>query len=281
MKVGITGKQGHLGARIAAKLQAQGHAVVRLTDVFDEGLLAGQLQGVEAVVDTMSGFKAGGFPRPESQKIESKGHRILIAACQKHKVEHFVFVSVIGAPKATVALPHFYEKAVAEEFLKTQASEGFRVTVLRPGMFLDQVDGRIEKGLEKGKYECIGSADVAFAVTSTPQVVEAVVCALHSQSKENFRVFDICAANATPKELTAAFSQVLQKPIALKPLPFGVFAILTAIPSLFEPGLKNLKEMMRFFLQGKYEGKCEDGQRLGLGKKSLEDLIRDTMTRSV
>ena len=42
-------------------------------------------------------------------------------------------------------------------------------------MFIDQEDGRIEKGLQKGVYQHLGAKNVKLAFTTTDQVIEELI----------------------------------------------------------------------------------------------------------
>jgi uncharacterized protein YbjT (DUF2867 family) len=254
MRILIVGSNGHLGSKIAGALRSAGDVeLVAATraegfDVRDPATLGRVSGAFDVVVDNVSAYRAGGFPRPDHRRIEREGHRNL-AAFAKARGARAVLVGVLGSDAVDESVPHFLEKRLAEERYR---EAGVALTTVRPGMFLDQEDGRIEKGLNKGVYEHIGPLDVRFAVVETDAVVDAVVAAVRSAPASAFEVREVALGNWTAHELAAQMAKRRGRPIRASALSLGAFSAMTAIPALFSPGLRNLRGMMRFIASGRF-----------------------------
>lgn len=146
----VVGATGQLGTAVVHKLVARGQPVrafVRRTaqyqhlqgpgvelafgDLRDPASLDAACQGVEVVIATANAIVPQG---PSSfEAVEGKGYQDLIAACKKHGVKQFIFISVPVTPHDS-AVPSFRYKRLNEERL--QAS-GLNYTILRASLFMD------------------------------------------------------------------------------------------------------------------------------------------------
>jgi uncharacterized protein YbjT (DUF2867 family) len=146
----VVGATGQVGTAVVRKLVAGGQPVrafVRRTskyqhlqrpgvelafgDLRDPASLDAACQGVGAVIATANAIVPQG---PSSfEAVEGKGYQDLIAACQKHGVKQFIFLSVPVTPHDD-SVPSFRYKRLNEERL--QAS-GLNYTILRASLFMD------------------------------------------------------------------------------------------------------------------------------------------------
>lgn len=146
----VVGATGQLGTAVVHKLVARGQPVrafVRRTaqyqhlqgpgvelafgDLRDPASLDAACQGVEVVIATANAIVPQG---PSSfEAVEGKGYQDLIAACKKHGVKQFIFISTPVTPHDS-AVPSFRYKRLNEERL--QAS-GLNYTILRASLFMD------------------------------------------------------------------------------------------------------------------------------------------------
>lgn len=146
----VVGATGQLGTAIVRKLVAGGQPVrafVRRTskyqhlqgpgvelafgDLRDPASLDDACRGAQVVIATANAIVPQG---PSSfEAVEGKGYQDLIAACQKHGVKQFIFISVPVTPHDDT-VPSFRYKRLNEERL--QAS-GLNYTILRASLFMD------------------------------------------------------------------------------------------------------------------------------------------------
>ncbi len=205
-------------------------------------------KGSDVVIDNVSAFKAGGFPRVDHQKIVHQAHRNLAEWAQRIGARA-ILIGVLGSDEVDESVPHFLEKRDAEKAYRDAAVPLISV---RPGMFIDQEDGRLEKGFQKGVYQHLGPTDVKLAFTETKKVVAAVVQAVNDKpSSVKFRVVSV-GQNWTAAEFAAVMSTRLGKPVKVSALPLPLFSAITFLPRLFSPGLRNLLGMMQFIASGRF-----------------------------
>jgi len=146
----VVGATGQVGTAVVRKLVAGGkpvRAFVRRTsnyqhlqgpgvelafgDLRDPASLDAACQGAQAVITTANAIVPQG---PSSfAAVEGKGYQDLIAACQKHSVQQFIFLSVPVTPHDS-AVPSFRYKRLNEERLQTS---GLNYTILRASLFMD------------------------------------------------------------------------------------------------------------------------------------------------
>ena len=146
----VVGATGQLGTAIVRKLVAGGQPVrafVRRTgqyqhlqgagvelafgDLRDPASLDAACRGAEVVIATANAILPQGSSSFEA--VEGKGYQDLIAACQKHGVKQFIFISVPVTPYDDT-VPSFRYKRLNEQRL--QAS-GLNYTILRASLFMD------------------------------------------------------------------------------------------------------------------------------------------------
>lgn len=146
----VVGATGQLGTAVVRKLAAAGQPVrafVRRTgryqhlqgpgvelafgDLRDPASLDAACQGADVVIATANAIVPQG---PSSfEAVEGKGYQDLIAACQKHGVKQFIFISAPVTPHDNT-VPSFRYKRLNEARL--QAS-GLNYTILRASLFMD------------------------------------------------------------------------------------------------------------------------------------------------
>ncbi|MCW2705711.1 MAG: NAD-dependent epimerase/dehydratase [Blastococcus sp.] len=136
----VTGGTGRLGQRLLGPLQAAGHSVRQLSrrgtgpggvraDLATGRDLASALAGAELVVHAASD------PRGDPWQVDVAGTRRLVEAVDRGRLQHLVYVSIVGVDK----IPYGYYRAkfAAEQVL---LASGLPVTLLRATQFHDFVD---------------------------------------------------------------------------------------------------------------------------------------------
>lgn len=146
----VVGATGALGSSVASELLARGHAVRILVrpgsdakqlielgaepvegDLKEPDSLARACAGVGTVVTTAN---SAGRGEPDTvETVDRAGNRSLIQAAAAGAVEHFVFVSAVGASLDN-PVPFFRAKAETELALR---ESGMAWTVLQPNLFMD------------------------------------------------------------------------------------------------------------------------------------------------
>ncbi|MEX0890565.1 MAG: SDR family oxidoreductase [Gemmatimonadota bacterium] len=152
----VVGATGALGSSVAGQLLARGHTLRILVrpgsdasaliqagaepvegDLKDPASLARACAGVSAVVTTAN---SAGRAEPDTvDSVDRAGNLSLIQAAADAGVEHFVFVSAVGASDDS-PVPFFQAKAAAERTLR---ESGMAWTILQPNVFMDVWVGMI------------------------------------------------------------------------------------------------------------------------------------------
>jgi len=146
----VAGATGVLGGMIARRLLEQGRDVrvlarpnsqyqsleeagaeVVFGDLKDRASLDAALRGVRTVITTANSAVRGGDDTPET--VERQGNRNLIDAAKEAEVEHFIFVSALGASPDS-PMDFMRGKAETEQYLR---ESGVPFTILSPNIFME------------------------------------------------------------------------------------------------------------------------------------------------
>ena len=100
-------------------------------DLRDRASLDAAVDGVETVISTANSAMRGGADNPQSVDLE--GNRNLIEAARDASVEHFIFVSLLGADPNH---PTLFVQAKAQSEASLRAS-GMDYTILAPTAFME------------------------------------------------------------------------------------------------------------------------------------------------
>lgn len=129
MKITVLGGTGRAGARIVARLAADGHQVVAASRSTGTDALTGQgldaaLAGAAAVVD------AGNAPTDDPASYFARSTRGLLDAAKRQGVRHHLLLSVVGADRMDT--PYMRGKVAQEELVR---SSGTGYTIVRATQF--------------------------------------------------------------------------------------------------------------------------------------------------
>jgi uncharacterized protein YbjT (DUF2867 family) len=140
MDVLVTGGTGRLGRRLAEPLQAAGHQVRLMSRRgTGPGGVRGDLATGRDLHQALAGAQivvhAASDPRGDYWQTDVAGTRRLVQAVDRDRLEHLVYVSIVGVDRS----PYSYHRAkfAAEQVL---LASGLPVTLLRITQFHDFVD---------------------------------------------------------------------------------------------------------------------------------------------
>lgn len=119
------------GRATSARSLIEAGAVPVEGDLKDPDSLREAVRGIDTIVTTANSAVRGGDDNP--QTVELEGNRHLIDAAAEAGVEHFVFVSVLGADPDSPA-PFVRGKAESERRLR---GSGMSYTILAPNVFME------------------------------------------------------------------------------------------------------------------------------------------------
>lgn len=194
----IVGATGTLGGMVARDLIAAGHSIrilVRpgsgygplvkagaeavLGDLKDPPSLLQACAGVTTVITTANSAARGGADNTDT--VDRHGNRALIGAAAEAGVEHFIFVSALGAAEDS-PIDFFRAKGEAEAQLKRS---GMTYTVLQPNIFMEVWAGMligvpVQQGMPvtlvkpaANRHTMVSIGDVAAFTTAAVAAPEA------------------------------------------------------------------------------------------------------------
>jgi uncharacterized protein YbjT (DUF2867 family) len=264
----LLGATGDLGGRVLRALRARGKLVRALVrpgsdasgipkdgvevvrgDMLDPASLGPAMANVSAVLSTAIGYS--GRKKGDSLRTDFEGNRNLVDAAKRAGVPRFVFLSILACDKAE-KVPHFWAKKVTEDYLEEQ---GVPFVALRPGAFLGAVSGRYgawaKSGLEKGRVMGMTPQGIRMTYISPDEVARALALAVDLPDPKGQRIDLGSDRPLSGPELAELIGRLLGKPMQARTMGGGAGAMFR-LASVFNPRMKDMLSMFRFFQTGQY-----------------------------
>lgn len=189
-------------SRAAQRLAAAGVEVVA-ADLSDEASVAGAFTGVDGAYALTTPFEDG----PAAEIAQG---RTILGAALSARVPHLVFSSVADADQHT-GIPHFDSKAAVEVAL---AQSGLSYTIVGPSYFYDNMLGGLD-AVKDGVFELPLPADASLQQLSRRDLGRFVAAVLTDPDPVRGARIDIASDEPTGRQMTAALSGVLGRPVEL------------------------------------------------------------------
>jgi uncharacterized protein YbjT (DUF2867 family) len=223
----VTGATGGIGRRVVRLLRQQEKSVrafVRLTSHYSElehrgaDIFIGDLhqdkdikkatQGVKYIISTHG---SGG----DSLSIDYRANIELIDQAKANGVEHFVFISVLGADRGYEDAPVFKAKRAVEKYL---VNSGLSYTILRPAGLASNLLPLAEQFRETGLYLLIGDPKNRSSIVSTDDLAKIVVDAVTVPGARN-QILPVGGPEILQREdIPRIFGRIFNKePIVINP----------------------------------------------------------------
>lgn len=190
----VTGATGGIGRRVVRLLRERDlpvKAFVRLSSRYKEleqrgaELFIGDLRqerdikkackGVQYIISTHG---SGG----DSQELDYRANIELIDQAKENDVQHFVFISVLGADRGYEDAPTFKAKRAVEKYL--QAS-GLNYTILRPAGLASNLIPLAEQFRQTGIYLLNGDGKNRTSIVSTDDLAQIAVDSVNVEGSRN------------------------------------------------------------------------------------------------
>ena len=190
----VTGATGDIGRRVVRILRERGILVktfVRLTSHYTElqhrgaDIFIGDLreekdirkacQGVDYIV---SAHGSDG----DALSLDYRANIELIDQAKEVGVQHFVFISVLGADRGYEDAPTFKAKFAVEQYLQ---NSGLNYTILRPAGLASNLLSLAENFRETGIYLLIGEPKNRTSIVSTDDLAKMIVDSVTLASARN------------------------------------------------------------------------------------------------
>ncbi|MEH1969953.1 SDR family oxidoreductase [Nostoc sp.] len=190
----VTGATGGIGRRVVRLLRQREQSVrafVRLTsryselehrgaeifigDLLEERDIQKASRGVQYIISAHGSDS-------DALSLDYRANIELIDQAKANGVEHFVFISVLGADRGYEDAPVFKAKRAVERYL--QAS-GLNYTILRPSGLASNLLPLVERFRETGLYLLIGDRKNRTSIVSTDDLARIVVDSVTVEGARN------------------------------------------------------------------------------------------------
>ncbi len=190
----VTGATGDIGRRVVRLLREREifvKAFVRLTSRYNElehrgaDIFIGDLReekdihkACEGVDYVISAHGSDG----DALSLDYRANIELIDQAKANGVQHFVFISVLGADRGYEDAPTFKAKFAVEQYLQ---KSGLNYTILRPAGLASNLLTLAERFRETGIYLLIGDSKNRTSIVSTDDLAKMVVDSVTFGSARN------------------------------------------------------------------------------------------------
>lgn len=287
----VTGATGDLGKRIVRFLRKEARPVrvlVRLTSRYSEleqrgaQIFIGDLtnprdirkacDGVQYVISAHGSTEANGGV----QELDYRANVDLIDAAKECGVEHFVFISVLGADRGYEDAPVFKAKWAVEQYLR---NSGLTYTILRPSGFASNLIPLAERYRQTGGiYLLIGDPLTRTSIVSTDDLATLAIASVSCEGARNQTLAvggpEVLERGEIPKIFQRLFHQT---PNLVNPPLLAVDGIRNLI-GLFNPDLKESLGTFRTLLANEFYITPAEVERLetlyGIELETVEQFLR-------
>jgi uncharacterized protein YbjT (DUF2867 family) len=287
----VTGATGGLGRRMVSLLRQRDlpvRAFVRLTsrygeleqrgaevfigDLLEERDIQKACKGVQYVISTHGSNE---FNRGKPEAIDYRANIDLIDAAKAAGVQHFIFVSVLGADRGYEDAPVFKAKWAVEQYLK---ASGLNYTILRPSGFASNLVSLAERFQQTGIYLLIGDPKIRTSIVSTDDLARiAVESAIVEGARNQF--LSVGGPEALMREeIPQLFGRIFNRePLVINP-PLGALDGVRALVGLVNPETQKALGTLRSLLANEFYCTPTEIQRLedlfNFKLETLESYIR-------
>lgn len=283
----VTGATGSLGRRIVRLLGEQEmptRAFARLTSNYEElehrgaGIFIGDLridrdiqkavQGVRYIISTHSSAS-------DAFAIDYRANIELIDRAKENNVEHFVFISVLGADRGYQDAPTFKAKREVEKYL---SASGLNYTILRPTALASSLLPLAERVRDTGIYLLIGDPKNRTSTVSTDDLAKIAIDSVRLEEAKN-QIFSVGGPDILKREdIPRIFARVFNRePIMINPPLFLIDGLRSSL-GLFNPEAQTALGTLRTLLSNEFFCTPEEITNVesiyNLKMESLENFVR-------
>ncbi|MBD2571173.1 SDR family oxidoreductase [Anabaena lutea] len=283
----VTGATGGIGRRVVRLLRQQQQPVrsfVRLTSHYSElehrgsEIFIGDLRREQDIEKACRGAKyiisAHGSGN-DALSLDYRANIELIDQAKVQGVEHFVFISVLGADRGYEDAPVFKAKRAVERYLQ---SSGLDYTILRPAGLASNLLPLAERFRETGLYLLIGDPKNRTSIVSTDDLARIVVDSLTVADARN-QILPVGGAEILLREdIPRIFSRIFNKePIVINVPLFAIDSLRGAL-GLFNSSAQTSLGTFRTLLANEFFCTSEETANLerifNFQLETLENFLR-------
>lgn len=252
----VTGATGSLGRRIVRQLRENEQPVrafVRLSAKFSEledrgaEIFIGDLRQERDIVKACREAKyiISSHGGKDAQAVDYRANIDLIDQAIANNVEHFVFISVLGANRGYQDSATFKAKREVEKYL---IGSGLNYTILRPSGFANNIIPLAERFRDTGIYFSIGDQQNRSSIVSTDDLAKIVIASTQVEAAKN-KMFAVGGPDILKREdIPRIFARLFNRePIVINP-PLELFDGLRVGIGLLNPKLNKSLGTLRTLL---------------------------------
>lgn len=253
----VTGATGSLGRRIVHQLREENKSVrafVRLLSHYhdledrDADIFIGDLKQDKDIEKACRGVKyiiSSHGAGKDVQTLEYRANIELIDQAKANGVEHFVYISVLGADREYEDSPVFKAKKQVEKYL---IKSGLNYTILRPSGFANNLLPLAKRFRETGLYLLIGDPNHRSSIVSTDDLAKIAIDSVSVEGAKN-KILPVGGPEIIKRgEIAEIFSRIFKKePLVINP-PLMVFDGIRTGIGLFNPDLQRSLGTLRTLL---------------------------------
>jgi uncharacterized protein YbjT (DUF2867 family) len=264
-RVLVVGGTGMLGGQVVSELLARGkrvRALVRPTsdakrlesngveiargDMMDPASLLQAMDGADAVVSTAAGYTR--HSKGDTDEIDIIGNQNLADAARRAGVNRFVLTSILTCDQ-TPQVPHFWHKKLAEDRLEDL---GVPFVALRPGAFLDMITQMGGDPFTKRRLMWFGSQTIPLTFVLTRDLAGYLADAVDAPGVDGQRIDIGWDRPVSMEEIAQISGRLLGEKIRVWSIPAPLINTAGAVVGKFNPMIKDMTAMMRWFQTGQY-----------------------------
>lgn len=149
----------------------------------------------------------------------------------------------------TPQVPHFWHKKLAEDRLEEL---GVPVVSLRPGAFLDMIARMGGDPFAKRRLTWFGSPTIPLTFVLTEDLASNLADAVDAPGVDGQRIDIGWDRPVSMQEIAQISGQLLGQQIRVRTIPAGLINTAGAVAGRFNPMVKDMAAMMRWFQTGRY-----------------------------
>ncbi|WP_375510143.1 SDR family oxidoreductase [uncultured Nostoc sp.] len=257
----ITGATGGIGRRVVRLLRQREQSVrafVRLTSRYSElehrgaEIFIGDLLEERDIQKASRGVKyiiSAHGSDSDALSLDYRANIELIDQAKANDVEHFVFISVLGADRGYEEAPVFKAKRAVERYL---AASGLNYTILRPSGLASNLLPLVEQFRETGLYLLIGDRKNRTSIVSTDDLARIVVDSVTVEGARN-QIFSVGGPEILLREdIPRIFGRIFNKqPVIINSPLFAVDGLQSAL-GLINPQIQKALGTYRTLLANEF-----------------------------
>ncbi|HAX77340.1 MAG TPA: oxidoreductase, partial [Cyanobacteria bacterium UBA11372] len=184
-----------------------------------------------------------------AQALDYRANIDLIDQAKEIGVQHFVFISVLGADRGYEDAPTFKAKREVEKYL--QAS-GLNYTILRPAGFASNLLPLAERFRQTGIYLLLGDAKNRTSIVSTDDLARIAVDSISIEAARN-QIFPVGGSEILERgEIPRIFGRILNRePMIINP-PLLAFDAVLGVLGLINPSAQKSLGTFRTLLGNEF-----------------------------